>query len=188
VNRGGITTAWLLLATLAMSCQSSGLREAPGSTFTDEARGISVDVPPGWYAVPAQYSPENYFDVFLTLNNQLPGFRLGDYFGGKRIALQPGMICICIGESGFLTDSAFLHGRAHSFEAAIDRIGDVLAASSTGTLQFAKGSYTRAGRDWETAVYAAAPCTAQDKKQAITIIRGIRFTEAPMAKPGTTKP
>jgi hypothetical protein len=171
-----------------MSCQSTSLREPSSTVFADPARGVSVDVPPRWYAVPAEYSPHHYLEIFLTINNHIPGFHLRDRPGG--IQVQPGMICICIGEGerGPLTDpSAFptsSHPQDHSFETAVDLVRKALATGSSGTMQYAEVSFARAGGVWQIVVYAAKPYSDQDKQRALAIIRGIRFSEVQLPGDG----
>jgi hypothetical protein len=126
-----------LLAAGCLACAPARQGGPATTTFTDPERGLQVDVPAGWHAVSAEYTPSHPLSVFLTINNRVPGFRLAGWTEPRR-ELQPGMICILLGEGTGGPPGVPVYDHERTFDDALAQWlqRSKSTASTSGTLLY----------------------------------------------------
>ena len=177
---------------------NSCVRKSPGVptiAYVDSVQGISFAIPVGWHVTPADYEVSHYVDVFLTVNNQISDFRLPSSWslarevrGGVEYptdwgkCLDPGMVHFLFTYVGGPGAWPPHYGPSHfdKFEDALAKALEPSARRTCGDVDIYSLHFTKWSRLWEIVAWVKQPCTAQERKQVVDLLRSIRFRDTPI--------
>jgi hypothetical protein len=183
----------ILLASLVLLPQCTGApTKTDWTTYADSLRAFSVAVPAAWHKIPADYNFARYLWVFLSINNQAPGFHLADestriqrygsFLNMVATQLKPGMVYVDFAHGeGPASVPHYGAGREHSFETALAKLVErSKPASGTEDIDFDQLDFVKWGTGWHIYLYCRKPYASRDRDLAIEMIKSLRFSETPI--------